>query len=316
MEARGVVPGGQDEQDRPGDLHKSLGQRMRAKVASGSDNLAAHYTGMADDGTQSAGKREAAILFVVAEGLLNKGDAPLEGLSAATKALEAARNTGDEDVVADALRLVLNAHLQRASMDRYRQQASAKTFGTVSARACEQENQVQKWVFNSTTGQLKSGGGFCLSARHRSAKNSEVEVRECDPMDEDQQWSLWSVQQLSLRSSIEAMRQEALEPTTTTDTSTITTTATATTTVSGPTLYCFSVMVSWAYEPTLVGMQANHQRSIFLCDGFDVYSDKVMTVGDKPYALTTRRVHGTDLKCHKGGVFNTLLNTPVFIKVW
>jgi len=194
--------------------------------------------------------------------------------------------------------------------------ASAKAGSNVTTRPCGDEDKGQQWSYNSTTGLLRSGDGLCLTSPERNAKNSRVEVAKCDAGDEAQQWSMWSVELLSLRSTIEAMRQEALEPTTTTITTTVSTTTTVTTTHRGPTLYCFSVMVSWAYEPTLISMQANHKRSIFLCDGYDVYSDKVMHVGDKDHRLKTRRVHGTDLKCHKGGVFNTLLNTPVFIKVW
>merc|ERR1711972_73100 len=51
----------------------------------------------------------------------------------------------------------------------------------------------------------------------------------------------------------------------------------------------------------------------FSCDGHAVYSDEEMSLGSD---ISSRVVQGTDLRCHHGGKFNTLLNTPVFKKVW
>lgn len=183
--------------------------------------------------------------------------------------------------------------------------------GSVSVRSCG-DAEAQQWTYDSSTGSIRTSGDLCLHALERKTRGSKVEARSCDERSEAQQWSFWSVETLHLRATIEAMREEALEPTTTTATTTTTTKTTTTTTSAGPKLYCFSVMVSWNYEPTLVKMQVMNRRSIFLCDSYDVYSDKVLDLG----TVQSRVVHGTDLKCHIGGVFNTLLNTPVFIKVW
>merc|ERR1712060_538176 len=90
-------------------------------------------------------------------------------------------------------------------------------------------------------------------------------------------------------------------------------TTTTVTTTRSPSLFCFSVMVTWNYEPQLVRMQVQNKRSIFTCDGHAVYSNEVVHLG---HNVWSRVVHGTDLRCTKGGEFNTLLNTPVFKKVW
>jgi len=190
-------------------------------------------------------------------------------------------------------------------------QVSKSDDGSVSTRSCI-DDEVQQWSYNSRTGHVRTSGDLCLHATDRKTRGSQVEAKPCEVSSEAQQWSFWSVETLQLRSTMEAMREEALEPTTTTATTTTTTKTLTSTTTTGPKLYCFSVMVSWNYEPTLVQMQVLHRRSIFLCDSYDVYSDKVMDLG----SFLTRKVSGTDLKCHVGGAFNTLLNTPVFIKVW
>lgn len=187
----------------------------------------------------------------------------------------------------------------------------------VGARLCKTSKAMQQWSYHSHSGQLRTPDDLCLHAVDRATKGSKVEAQPCEEKSEAQQWSFWSVELLHLRSTMEAIKVEALEPTTTTATTTstvssTTTTSKTTTEVPDPTLYCYSVMVSWNYEPTLVAMQILHKRSIFSCEASDVYSDKVMKIGDR----VTTKVKGTDLKCEKGGPFNTLLNTPMFIKVW
>jgi hypothetical protein len=152
---------------------------------------------------------------------------------------------------------------------------------------------------------------LCLHAPHSSREGGTVALRRCREKAVDQEWSFWSSAMLGQHATVEAMRQEALLPTTTTVTTTMVTTSTTTT--RPPTLFCFSVMVSWNYEPSLVRMQVKDRRSIFSCDGAAVYSNEVLHLG---MDITSRVVQGTDLRCSKGGEFNTLLNTPVFKKVW
>jgi len=190
-------------------------------------------------------------------------------------------------------------------------EAASHDGAPVTLRSCDSSRTGQRWHFSSTTGSLRIGEHLCMHAPHRSRKGGEVEMRRCREGVEDQQWSFWSSATLGKRATVEAMREEALEPTTSTRTTTVVTTSTTTT--RPPTLFCFSVMVSWNYEPSLVKMQVRDRRSIFGCDGSAVYSNEALDLG---HDVKSRVVQGTDLRCHKGGEFMTLLNTPVFKKVW
>eukprot|EP00413_Alexandrium_margalefii_P027168 CAMPEP_0204575494 /NCGR_PEP_ID=MMETSP0661-20131031/41218_1 /ASSEMBLY_ACC=CAM_ASM_000606 /TAXON_ID=109239 /ORGANISM="Alexandrium margalefi, Strain AMGDE01CS-322" /LENGTH=867 /DNA_ID=CAMNT_0051584129 /DNA_START=45 /DNA_END=2648 /DNA_ORIENTATION=- len=75
------------------------------------DQLAEHYTCMADDSAASGPKREAAMLFSAAEGFLNAAD-PKECLKVAEDALGKFKGLGDtgKDGVADTLHLMVDAH--------------------------------------------------------------------------------------------------------------------------------------------------------------------------------------------------------------
>lgn len=71
------------------------------------------------------------------------------------------------------------------------------------------------------------------------------------------------------------------------------------------------------YESGLVALQLAKGWGVFACDGNAVYSNKTFRLQpeDSPQTLTTR-VIDTDLYCPFGGEFGTLMNTPVFIKLW
>lgn len=108
-----------DKIDRVEDLHKPLLSQWRLESIIGADNLATHYSALADDGAQAAKKREAALLFVAAEDCLNAAQDAAEAFRAATDAVGAARSACDDDAVADAMRLLLKAHMLGASMARF-----------------------------------------------------------------------------------------------------------------------------------------------------------------------------------------------------
>jgi len=78
-----------------------------------------------------------------------------------------------------------------------------------------------------------------------------------------------------------------------------------------PTLFCFSLMLPWGYEPGLLKMQLRRGRSIFACDATEVYSSEEIDLG----GLVTVDL-GIDLHCPLGGVFHTVMNTPIFLEVW
>lgn len=190
-------------------------------------------------------------------------------------------------------------------------EAAAHSGDLVTVAPCEDDRASQRWHYSSESGHLRTGKKLCMHAPDRKERGSKVQMRPCSDSALDQEWNLWSSELLGRRSTVEAMHQAEIVPTTTT----VTTTRAAVTTTTMtklPSLFCFSVMVSWGYEPGLVRMQADERRSIFACDGSAVYSNAEMDFG----SVTSRIVRGTDLHCEKGGPFNTLLNTPVFKKVW
>merc|ERR1712061_40350 len=95
-------------------------------------------------------------------------------------------------------------------------------------------------------------------------------------------------------------------------TSTTTTTKTRTTAPLAESLFCFSLMLPWGYEPSLLRIQLKERMSIFDCDETAVYSNKVIHLG---FNVETNVV---DKNLHSpiGGEFHTALNTPIFIAVW
>jgi len=70
-------------------------------------------------------------------------------------------------------------------------------------------------------------------------------------------------------------------------------------------------MLPWGYEPSLLKMQLRRGQSIFACDATEVYSSEEMDLG----GLVTVDL-GIDLHCPLGGVFHTVMNTPIFLQVW
>mmetsp|Transcript_19666 Transcript_19666/g.52193 ORF Transcript_19666/g.52193 Transcript_19666/m.52193 type:complete len:845 (+) Transcript_19666:67-2601(+) len=94
----------------------SLQERRRAEsnrvedpLHNRSDDLAPHYSNLADDSALEMKKREAAMLFTAAEGHLNDEQGP-EALKSAMEALPLFREVGDKNAVHDTLRIVINTH--------------------------------------------------------------------------------------------------------------------------------------------------------------------------------------------------------------
>lgn len=77
-------------------------------------------------------------------------------------------------------------------------------------------------------------------------------------------------------------------------------------------LFCFSLMLPFGYEPTLLAWQFKNQASIFACDKYAVYTNKSMEV--VPGLFT--RVVDSNLHCGVGGDSNSALNSWIFIAVW
>jgi len=77
-------------------------------------------------------------------------------------------------------------------------------------------------------------------------------------------------------------------------------------------LYCFAVMRPIGYEPGLIRLQYQHKASIFGCEEYAVYSDRIMDVvpGLRTYVVNS------SLECEVGGEFRTALNLDIFLAVW
>eukprot|EP00429_Kryptoperidinium_foliaceum_P022615 CAMPEP_0176143422 /NCGR_PEP_ID=MMETSP0120_2-20121206/73000_1 /TAXON_ID=160619 /ORGANISM="Kryptoperidinium foliaceum, Strain CCMP 1326" /LENGTH=709 /DNA_ID=CAMNT_0017479733 /DNA_START=17 /DNA_END=2146 /DNA_ORIENTATION=+ len=166
--------------------------------------------------------------------------------------------------------------------------------GAVAAQPCSSDRPGQRWSYESDSGELRTRHGeLCMRVAGSAGEAWKVVMRECPGSTSPQEWGFWSSALLNRAPTVAAMRAQS--------------------TSVEPSLFCFSVMVSWSHEPSLVRMQASEHKSIFNCDGFAVYSDKAIALG----SVTSRVVRGTDLKCyHSGGEFNTLQSTSVFVKVW
>jgi len=80
----------------------------------------------------------------------------------------------------------------------------------------------------------------------------------------------------------------------------------------GQSLFCFSLVLPFGYEGTLIAMQYKQGASIFACDEYATYSNKTLEVAP---AVETGIV-ASDLVVKKGGEFGTVLNTDVFLAVW
>jgi hypothetical protein len=78
-------------------------------------------------------------------------------------------------------------------------------------------------------------------------------------------------------------------------------------------LLCVSLALPFTHEPDLLEMQLKERESIFGCDDFAVYSHPQISLGGG--AVLSRDL-GFDLHCKKGGPYNTVQNTPIFVKFW
>jgi len=91
---------------------KPLLANRRSWTSPATDELSLHYSAMADDSKQAEEKREAALLFSMAEGHLEDEEDFEEALRAGQQALAIFRRLGDAAGMSDSLRLVIDAMRQ------------------------------------------------------------------------------------------------------------------------------------------------------------------------------------------------------------
>jgi len=80
----------------------------------------------------------------------------------------------------------------------------------------------------------------------------------------------------------------------------------------GASVFCIQLILPWSYEPGLVALQYKTRSGIFGCDEYTVYSNKAMSVAP---GVTTAVVNNS-LRCKKGGIYMTALNTDIFVALW
>jgi hypothetical protein len=76
-------------------------------------------------------------------------------------------------------------------------------------------------------------------------------------------------------------------------------------------LFCFSLCSPWTTELDLLTMQLANRISIFACDGYAVYSNPVMSIGNIKSKLLD-----IDLYSPRCGKYMTVCNSPIFQKLW
>eukprot|EP00929_Paragymnodinium_shiwhaense_P121536 TRINITY_DN93812_c0_g1_i1.p1 TRINITY_DN93812_c0_g1~~TRINITY_DN93812_c0_g1_i1.p1 ORF type:complete len:619 (-),score=131.20 TRINITY_DN93812_c0_g1_i1:156-2012(-) len=164
---------------------------------------------------------------------------------------------------------------------------------------CEAEDESQKWRFSDNGLIVSKLTGSCLSAPpslHLSAsKGHKVVPAPCSPDDHHQQWSMWIVNppEKNIESDgggITAFRR-----------------------ARRVSLYCVALMMPWGSELALMKMQWEGKRSIFGCDGYDVYSNVVVNLG----GFHTKIVY-TEMHAEYGMIFGawSASNTPIFQQFW
>lgn len=71
-------------------------------------------------------------------------------------------------------------------------------------------------------------------------------------------------------------------------------------------------MLPSSYETALMSLQHRRGIGIFACDGYTVFSNKLVKIA--PEVIT--RIVDKDLTCKLGGKYNTAMNTGIFLAVW
>jgi len=157
-----------------------------------------------------------------------------------------------------------------------------RPFVNLQMYPCDDGNWSQQWMFDNDTGLIKSWRGACVDAAERNIEGGMVYIQTCDTDSANQRWLLGA--------SSEQPEQLYYDP---------------------GTLYCFALMLPESYEQDLLAMQHRRNVSLFACDEYSIYSNRVLDVDGVKTGVVN-----SDLKCGMGGEFGTALNLDIFIAVW
>jgi len=86
--------------------------------------------------------------------------------------------------------------------------------------------------------------------------------------------------------------------------------------MSKPSLHCFGLIQASGYEVDLSKELFKRGLNIFACDSWTMYSGGHVDLGTRDGVAAKTRVIPGDITTKVGGIYMTLLNTEVFIKVW
>jgi len=161
--------------------------------------------------------------------------------------------------------------------------------GKVHLRPCAQGVKGQHWILEGESGLIQNGAGYCIEAQNRDMTGSRLQMARCNGTSQDQQWMLLFAAALS-------------------------TTSTTTTYVAlGTSMYCYCFMLPDGMEKQLIAHQARNGYGIFQCDEATVFSSKSVRLAENWYTEPLKLI---DPHVRKGGQFGTVMNTPVFRKIW
>jgi len=85
---------------------------------------------------------------------------------------------------------------------------------------------------------------------------------------------------------------------------------------ASPSLYCFSLMMPFGYEVSLIRTQLAKGASIFSCNAWDVISNESVVLSPGPPSIIRTEVMPGNMVCKFGGPYDTALNSEIFWRVW
>lgn len=85
-----------------------------------------------------------------------------------------------------------------------------------------------------------------------------------------------------------------------------------------PSLYCYSLMLPFGYEPGLLKAQLDKKMGIFSCNEFAVFSNStiILDTGDHVASALDIKLLDFSLAVQFGGKWHTAMNRDIFNKVW
>lgn len=81
-------------------------------------------------------------------------------------------------------------------------------------------------------------------------------------------------------------------------------------------IFCFSLMLPFGSEVSLIKTQLQRRAGVFACDGHSVFSNISVELSPGPLGRIATEIVPGSLVCAFGGEYNTALNSEIFVRVW